>query len=169
MIEIAQAPNKKVIDYGIKIFIAGGISNCPNWQDELVKKIIYDKRIKNDKDVKIVLFNPRCKEIPDEDTQITWEFDRLKTADIVSFWFSEGSLNPITLFEYGSHLNSNKELVVGCHPNYERRNNVILQTKLLKPNQIVNEDFDSFYETLVEKIIEKIGFQELADGFYENK
>ena len=68
MIEYIQAPNNKVVDYGIKIFLAGGISQCPNWQEEIVKKLINDNRLK--KDVKIIIFNPRCKEIPEENSQI---------------------------------------------------------------------------------------------------
>lgn len=153
MIEYIQAPNNKIVDYGIKIFLAGGISNCPNWQEEITEKLINDNRLK---DVKIIIFNPRCKEIPEENPQIIWEYERLHKSDIISFWFSVGSMNPITLFEYGSHLNTNKTLVVGCHPEYIKKNNVIIQTKMVNPNQKVNEDFDSFYEELVEKIVEKI-------------
>lgn len=155
MIEYIQAPNNKQIDYGIKIFLAGGISQCPNWQEEIVKKLIDDNRV-NIKGIRIVIFNPRCKEVPEETPQIIWEYERLHKSDIISFWFSVGSMNPITLFEYGSHLNTNKTLVVGCHPEYLRKNNVVVQTKLVNPNQKVNEDFDSFYEELVETILLKI-------------
>ena len=86
MIEIVQAPNIEKNNEGVKLFIAGGISNCPDWQNILIKRISIDKRIKNDKDVKITIFNPRCKEIPeDEYAQTLWEYERLKKSDIISF------------------------------------------------------------------------------------
>ena len=164
MFEIVQAP-AETTSKGIKLFIAGGIRNCPNWQNELISKLIEDQRIKDeieeDEDIKIIVFNPRCKEIPEEKSQIKWEFDSMKKSDIISFWFSEGSVNPITLLEYGKHLKSNmgmniKHLVVGCHPNYERKSNVIYQTELERKDLKVNEDFDSFYEKLVDTLIGSI-------------
>ena len=158
MIEIVQAPNKKPLENfndNIKLFIAGGISNCPNWQNDLITKLTTEPLLKKYERIKITIFNPRAKEIPEENTQIEWEYDRLKISDIVSFWFSEGSLNPITLFEYGSNFR-NKNIVVGCHPNYQKINNVKVQTQLEKPNQKVNENFDDFYNELLEKTIEQI-------------
>ena len=146
MIEIVQAPNyEKTI--GIKLFIAGGISNCINWQIEFCDRINNDKRIKND----IIVFNPRCKEMPeDEYAQTLWEFERLRKSDIISFWFSEGSVNPITLFEYGRYITSNKQIIIGCDPNYTRKSAVMIQTKLERPWLKVNESFEDFYENIIE-------------------
>jgi hypothetical protein len=74
--------------------------------------------------------------------QIEWEHDHLKLADMILFWFSEGSVCPITLFEYGrwgrlgqtthsamSYIDKRK-IFVGCHPNYIRKFDVEMQTAL---------------------------------------
>ena len=44
MIEIVQAPNYSKLK-GIELFLAGGISNCPNWQMELSEKIKNDQTL----------------------------------------------------------------------------------------------------------------------------
>ncbi len=49
-----------------------------------------------------------------------------------------------------------KKIIVGCHPNYERRNNVINQTKLERPKLKVNENFDDFYNEIVETLLKKL-------------
>lgn len=158
MFEIIQAP-AETTSKGIKLFIAGGIRNCPKWQDELIEKLLKEQRIKDeieDEDIKIIIYNPRCNEVPEEDKQIEWEFNKLKESDIISFWFSEGSVNPITLLEYGKHMKSKKKLVIGCHPNYEKKNNIKVQTELERKDLKVNEDFESFYEELVDELIGSI-------------
>jgi hypothetical protein len=154
MIEIIQAPNITE-SKGIKLFLAGGIRNCPKWQDELIEKLTNEQRIKDEicEDIKILIFNPRCKDIPVERDQIIWEDKHMKNADIIGYWFSVGSPNPITLFEYGVYLKSKKRLVVGCHPEYEKKNNVLIQTELKNPKIEIKLTFDEFYEELVEKII----------------
>jgi hypothetical protein len=76
------APNEEYTGKKIGIFIAGGISYCPDWQDEL-KELL--------KDEDIVLFNPRREKFPKskkaEEKQIIWEFRHLKKAKAISFWF----------------------------------------------------------------------------------
>lgn len=178
MFEIVQAP-AETKSKGIRLFIAGGIRNCPPWQDLLIEKLQNDERLKNElkietdpwekangiiprteEEIKIIIFNPRCKEIPDEVSQIMWEYNKLDFSDLISFWFSEGSVNPITLFEYGSYLKSKKDLVIGCHENYERKLNIITQTALVastnKSTIKINESFEDFYNQLVETLIYKI-------------
>lgn len=158
MIELIQAPSETT-SKGIKLFLAGGIRNCPKWQDELIEKLLKEQRIKDEienEDIKILIFNPRCNEIPEEKDQITWEHNQMEKSDIISYWFSVGSVNPITLFEYGKYMTSKKHLVVGCHPNYEKRNNVKVQTELERKDLKVNEDFDNFYEELVDTLIGSI-------------
>ena len=158
MIEIVQSPNIEK-NKGIRLFLAGGISNCINWQKDLCIRLENDERLKKEltPDINILIFNPRCEEIPEDDPQIQWEYERLQTSDIISFWFSVGSLNPITLFEYGSYLKSeNKTIIVGTHPEYQRKNNVIKQTQLANPKIKVNEDFENFYNNIIETLLEKI-------------
>jgi hypothetical protein len=156
MIEIIQAPLDTKIN-GIKLFLGGGISNCPNWQDDI------SNRIKNSENLKkfngylnLIVYNPRCKTLPEEVPQVIWEFNNLEKSDIICFWFSRGSVNPITLFEYGSHFkNKKKTIIVGCDPLYERKTNVIIQTKLAMPNLKVILDFDEFYNDIETSILTK--------------
>jgi len=111
------------------VFLAGGISNCPNWQNEISQMI---------ENFNITVFNPRRENFPIDDQnqseiQIYWEFERLRQSDIILFWFSEGSLNPISLFEFGAALERNQKIFVGIHQNYQRKLDVEIQTKLIKP------------------------------------
>lgn len=112
------------------VFLAGGITNCPDWQSEVVNNL---------ENTNITIFNPRRKNFPIHDPnasldQIEWEFNKLREADILSFWFSRGSLNPIVLFEYGSALEREKLIVVGVDVDYERKQDIILQTSLIRPD-----------------------------------
>jgi hypothetical protein len=157
MIKIVQSPEViKLKRNSIKLFLGGGISNCPKWQDEICEKLSKEKRF-DEYNMDIFIFNPRCKSMPEEEAQIKWEHENLKKSNIVSFWFSEGSLNPITLFEYGKYFKSKtKDLVVGCHMNYQRRSNVIIQTKLEFPHFCIVDTLDDFYQNIVMSIIDNI-------------
>ncbi len=114
---------------GKSLFLAGGITGCVNWQAELVELL---------KEEKIVLLNPRRKKFEVEDSiieeeQIKWEFEHLKKADMVSFWFTEETLCPITLYELGKQSALDKPIFIGIHPNYKRKRDVEIQTKLIRP------------------------------------
>jgi len=76
------------------LFLAGGISGCPDWQKEIIEKL---------KDLPLVLFNPRRASFPIEDkdaarAQIEWEHIHLRKASAISFWFPCETLNPIVLY-----------------------------------------------------------------------
>lgn len=129
---ILQAPSYNGDIKVPSIFLAGGISNCPNWQDTVIR-MLYPIR-------KLAILNPRRDSFDIENRhmaieQIEWEHDHLKLANMILFWFSEGSINPITLFEYGrwgrlGQANSGVPVFVGCHPNYVRKFDVEIQTAL---------------------------------------
>ena len=111
------------------LFLAGGISGCPNWQIELAEML---------KETNLVVLNPRRKHFlennPDiEEEQITWEYNHLKKADIISFWFPKETLCPITLYELGKQSTNNKPILIGVHPDYKRKRDVEIQTKLIRP------------------------------------
>lgn len=111
------------------LFLAGGITNCPDWQKEFVGLL-------DSLWVNLVVFNPRRKNFPIDDPnaskeQITWEFKHFKEADMISFWFSRGSLNPIVLFELGKWLvQKKKPIFIGIDPEYKRKQDVEIQTFL---------------------------------------
>lgn len=135
----------------IKLFLAGGISNCPDWQAVLIDDI---KAIPN-----LTIYNPRRKNFPIGDPnaaeqQITWEFNHLRDADVVIFWFSKGSLNPIVLYELGMWGNSNnRPMIVGIDEGYERKQDVEIQTRLSRPEVPIVYSL----EEMSEKIYDLIG------------
>ena len=79
------APNPEKAQFK-SLFIAGGVSNCPDWQKEFVTMFA---------DTQVTIFNPQRDHFPSErsaeEVQIRWEFERLRSADVVSFWFPEES------------------------------------------------------------------------------
>lgn len=134
------------------LFLAGGITNCPDWQSDVIKELEGFKHL--------TVYNPRRETFditnPQEsETQICWEFAYLKTVDIICFWFAKGSLNPIVLYELGLHGNgSNKAIIIGCDPDYERIPDVYIQTKLARPELKVHIGFENFITALKRFIIE---------------
>lgn len=112
------------------VFLAGGITDCPDWQQELVQLL---------RDTDLVLLNPRRANFPMADPtaanqQIDWEHKHLRLADAISFWFCAEAMQPITLYELGAWSMTDKPLFVGVHPDYSRRQDVEIQTKLARPD-----------------------------------
>lgn len=111
------------------IFLAGGISGCPEWQQDMVRLL---------EDTDLVVFNPRRKDFPADtpaaaEAQIRWEVDHLRLAQEVLFWFPCETLCPITLYELGSWSMTDKTLYVGMHPDYVKRFDLEIQLKLVRP------------------------------------
>ena len=122
------------------LFLAGGITNCPNWQTEL-KNLLQNENI--------VLFNPRRTNFPVHDLdkttleQIGWEHRHLRKADAISFWFPKETICPITLYELGTWSTTDKPLFIGIHPEYQRKQDVEIQTKLVRPDIEIVYSIDS--------------------------
>jgi len=120
-----------------RLFLAGGITNCPDWQSEIIEKL---KNLRE-----LVIFNPRRKSFNIKDPnaakeQITWEFNHLSDADFILFWFCAETIQPITLLELGKYCLAYDHIpaFIGCDPKYERKQDVEIQTKLARPDiQIV--------------------------------
>lgn len=126
----------------VSLFLAGGISNCADWQAEVVKALA---------DTDVAVLNPRRANFNIDDPnetirQITWEFDHLQKATAILFWFPPETLCPITLFEYGKWLVRNKPLFVGCHPGYKRIDDVRYQTRLERPLLVVHTDLNQLLD-----------------------
>lgn len=112
------------------IFLAGGITGCPDWQDNMVHLL---------RNTNLTLINPRRGNFPIEDPcaaeeQITWEHTHLRRADAVLFWFPCETLCPIVLYELGAWSMMCKLIFVGVHPDYRRRQDVEIQTRLVRPD-----------------------------------
>lgn len=123
----------------VSVFLAGGITDCPDWQADVIKA--FDKHLHR---LPVVLLNPRRANFPMHDPnasreQIEWEFDQLQRVDVVMFWFPKETLCPISLYELGFQLGKRyvkegiayPELVVGTHPDYARKADVAIQTGLI--------------------------------------
>lgn len=112
------------------VFLAGGITNCPNWQ-----KVAADWLI----DRAIIPLNPRRDNFPIDDPtasefQIKWEFRHLHYANAVMFWFPESvSPQPIALYELGYHAAKGTDIAVGVSPGYLRKFDVYQQLQLSRP------------------------------------
>lgn len=133
------------------VFLGGGISNCPDWQADVIELL---------KDTPGIALNPRrtgefTEDIADE--QITWEYYALRTVDTVFFWFPKETLCPITLLELGVFTQRPEtHLIVGTHPDYARRFDVIKQLELARPEVKVQdsiEDLVSEYLRVREDVI----------------
>ena len=120
------------------VFLAGGITDCPDWQTAVVGSL---------KDENVALLNPRRANFPIDDpqaavNQIHWEYLHLRTADAVLFWFPRETLCPIALYELGAWSKTNKPIFVGTHPEYKRRQDVVIQTQLARLEVTVRETLD---------------------------
>lgn len=136
---IAHVKNKK-------IFLAGGITNCPDWQAEFIHQLNFPMAA-------FTLYNPRRKSFDvsnpaESEKQIVWEHLMMEQSDIIVFWFSSGSLNPIALYELGKYIRSDKKIIIGIDPEYTRKNDIVIQT------QLVTKYIDIYYS--LDKLIDKI-------------
>jgi hypothetical protein len=112
------------------IFCAGGITGCPDWQSQMVELL---------KPSSWTILNPRRANFPIHDPnaskqQIEWEFKHLRFATAILFWFPSESICPIVLYELGAWSMTDKPLFVGVHPNYPRKQDVEIQTALVRPD-----------------------------------
>jgi hypothetical protein len=147
-----EAPERTFPASKKSIFLAGSIQGSSDWQVEVAKAL---------KDFDIVVFNPRRKNFPIHDPsaaeeQITWEFRMLRQADMISFWFAKETLAPIVLFEYGAHTATQKPIVVGMDPKYPRRQDVEIQTKLVRPEIPITysmEDFTNAISAMINQVL----------------
>lgn len=141
------------------LFLAGGISNCSDWQKYFINMIKMEYyHYSPDSHYSLLCLNPRRSTFDvnnpkESELQIKWEFDRLKESDNIVFWFPQETLCPITLFEYGKHFTDrNKRLFVGTHKNYKRRFDIVYQTKLERPDIIIHDNLDSLIEEVVQEV-----------------
>lgn len=162
MIEIITAPEHKYLyPSAVKVFLAGGIQKCPEWQNTIIDNL------KDDFDLNAVVFhkkdlvviNPRREEWLNEPDaalkQIEWEFDMIEKCDIFTMYFSSGeSDQPICMYELGRNLERMKQkfphdwwerIIITCDANYKRVNDVVIQTALAtdKKVKVVVDDKDS--------------------------
>ena len=135
----------------VSAFLAGGITNCPKWQDEVISKLeSYDLQ-------RLVVYNPRQEHFDITDPsasykQIAWEYKYLEDMDIFSMYFSDGdSDQPICMYELGRNIirmqnrfpaDWRKRIVITCEDGYRRKQDVYIQTRLAVQDDIVYDSLD---------------------------
>lgn len=140
MATIIEAPN--LLEQGNpnpSIFLAGGITGCPDWQSEVINLL---------SDTDLILFNPRRHKFPMGDSsaaeeQIKWEFSHLQQATGILFWFCKETINPIVLYELGFQLgkraystsNNLPHIFIGMDTGYQRQQDVVVQSQLVLGNE----------------------------------
>lgn len=158
--KVFKAPMIKVsYDTKHKLFLAGGISNCPNWQDDMVEMFKNHK----EKYKQLTIFNPRRRGDLAKDTdvakqQIIWEHIHLYESTLILFWFPKETVCPITLFELGKYaymhkkMNVNPNIFVGIHPEYTRKFDLEIQLPLINPAIKIVYSLEELYNQVSERI-----------------
>ena len=128
------------------VFLAGGITNCKEWQKEVIKELKSDD---------ISIFNPRQEhfDITDKNAshkQILWEFERLEQMSIFSMYFcNDNSDQPICMYELGRNIvrmqnrfphDWQDRIVISVEDGYRRKADVVIQTELCAPQLVVATD-----------------------------
>ena len=148
----------------VTCFLAGGITNCPDWQKAVIEKL--RRKVGTDN---LVIFNPRRDNFPIDDPnasaeQIAWEFNQLEQMDIFSMYFSSGkSDQPICMYELGRNIVNMQmrfptdwehRIVVTVESGYKRENDVVIQTKLATNHNLVSvvDDYEKSVDTHAIKI-----------------
>ncbi|WP_028935454.1 nucleoside 2-deoxyribosyltransferase domain-containing protein [Pseudonocardia spinosispora] len=140
-----EAPDRYVPapGHGPSVFLAGGISACPDWQSEVVADLTEEH---------VTLLNPRRASFDLSDTsaaeeQIAWEVTHRRHPALAAmlFWFPACdpaiTVQPITLLELGEALaRPGLALCVGADPGYPRRDDVVLQCRYTRPDVTVSSN-----------------------------
>ena len=147
MVKIATAPEQiSFPPSATKVFLAGGIQKCGEWQQELIN-MFKSINVKED----IYLINPRRENFPIDDPnaaeeQITWEFNMLEQMDVFTMCFnSSESDQPICFYELGRNIEKMKQrfpqgwekrIVITCDKDFKRKQDVEIQTKLATDGKV---------------------------------
>ncbi|WP_165956158.1 nucleoside 2-deoxyribosyltransferase domain-containing protein [Streptomyces hainanensis] len=120
------------------VFLAGGISHCPDWQREAAQAL-RDLTVFNPRRAGFDVRDPTATEV-----QIAWEFHHLRAADVTLFWFPACdpavTVQPITLYELGAAAATpGRRIAVGADPGYPRAADVRIQLGHVRPGSTVHD------------------------------
>lgn len=147
-VNVVTAPEHRYFPRkALKVFLAGGICKCIQWQ-----KMVIDEFMKDGGEINIdnftydglYLLNPRRTDWIEEpsaaERQIEWEFDMIDRCDAFTMYFAGGeSDQPICMYELGRNLLRMQykypttwmnRIVITCDSSYKRLNGVLIQTRL---------------------------------------
>ena len=175
----------------ILIFLAGGITNCSNWQKTLID--IFSSTLKEKEYLLNILFiNPRRKNsisFKNEEEiikQIKWEFKYLNKCDLFTMFFDDTKLSdqPICFYELGKYLNQfqniyknnyEEHIIISYKKGFKRSLDLKIQIDLatnskIKPIEI--EDIDEYSKIImnkIENIFNKTKMRRLCNLIEENE
>jgi hypothetical protein len=149
---IIKAPDKQQVNGPSSVFLAGSITGAENWQNRATELLIPHFDVINPRRDYYDTFDQSI-----EEEQITWEFDRLRAARYCLVWFSHETLAPITLYELGTKLMEIKldptknfdQISIGATFDYKRRNDVIIQSRLIHPKIRVFSNLEDTCNNLI--------------------
>ena len=141
-------------DKDVICFLAGGITNCADWQQEVIKEL-KDMESGGTYMDNLVIINPRRENFPIDDPnaaveQIEWEFKWLQRANIFSMYFAAGeSDQPICMYELGRNIIGMQwqyddtwedRIIISVEDGYKRQQDVNIQTRLAtgKSHLVIN-------------------------------
>lgn len=132
------------------LFLAGGIPRQQNWQWEIVQFLA-------DRELPVTVFDPRREDydklsLLSIGSQISWETEKQREADLIAFWFCAGTDCPVTFYELAVALERGALVVVGVDPEYKYKKEVIQRVNFARPWVVVHEGFENFREKLLQKI-----------------
>ncbi len=151
-----EAPNRAApIDFTRSIFLAGSITGAYDWQKAAADKLLPFFHVFNPRRANYDVMDPSQERI-----QISWEHDYLYYSTIILFFFSHETLAPITLLEYGAWLEQSKmtpwkKIYTCIHPEYKRKNDVVIQTELRNPALVRNMFFAPSPQEMINIIIKE--------------
>ena len=171
--KIITAPEKYILnELEISCFLAGGISNCQNWQQDVIN--ILKENIKKYSNDRFIIFNPRRENFPINNSnaafeQIKWEYEWLEKCQIFSMFFvsQTQSDQPICFYELGRNIERMKQkfpndwekrIIISIDLNFKRANDVIIQTNLASNNKIkinVNNSYEELIKIHSNEILSK--------------
>lgn len=134
------------------IFMAGGITGCPDWQSDIIR----DMYLKQSQGfiLPYTMINPRRDNFDitkgSSEEQIEWEHRHIEMSNWVFFWFPKDGKCMITLFELGIILGGQRKNVrIGVEPGYCRELDVREQTKHYAPWLTIYSSLADLYEPLL--------------------
>lgn len=126
MARTVYAPDTYIQTEPVSVFLAGSIEmgKATDWQTDVVNRLsshyclfLNPRRRDWDSSWKQSIDNPEFRK------QVEWELKGLDDADIIAMYFASGTMSPISILEFGRHLDS-KKMIVYCPDDFWRKGNI---------------------------------------------
>ena len=124
----------------IDVFLAGGITNCWNWQKPMAVLVSYYLEMATPltwliDNPPFVIASPRRETGFSHEgnmaiRQIRWEHKALASSYTKSYYFTRDAMQPISLLELGKHLANPKDIFIAIEDGYCRQLDVRVQSDL---------------------------------------